>query len=485
MNEGKLKSMKKSLDKRGHLITISLYKKSSEIFFDLFINNDKVKSLLYKAYISDPKNSDKYRTELYNDLENVCKSIVKKYNFRQVHFHTNENISFLRMHRPEKYGDDLTNIRESVRLANQNKTFVQGFEEGRIFNGYRFVYPLKYENSDIGTVEVSISLQTVIERIWYLYGVHADFIIKKSIVENKVFADEQTNYLPSPLSNNFLYDKNVLDAELSLKKNNNSDPMKNLNQQLIKKIEKKLMLGEKFLIEASDDKSPYIIIFLPIYNLKNEFVGYFVIYDQTPTLKILRKNKILSIVMFIVVESIVLFFILNIIFTQKKLKNIALHDPLTGLFNRNKFAEFLTREFELARRHHKKLSIILFDIDFFKKINDTFGHDIGDAVILKIAQITLETIRSTDLAIRWGGEEFLILLSETELKGAVTVAEKLRTKIEDTVFFDNQKSKITCSFGVTEIKYKNNIDHYIKFADAALYEAKESGRNRVCIKKDI
>jgi diguanylate cyclase (GGDEF)-like protein len=159
----------------------------------------------------------------------------------------------------------------------------------------------------------------------------------------------------------------------------------------------------------------------------------------------------------------------------------ASHDRLTGLFNRNKFDEFYSKEVKRSKRYKTELSIIIFDIDDFKIINDTHGHQIGDVVLKEISQIISLHIREQDIAVRWGGEEFLVLLPHTNLDGATTVANKIRTNIE-VYSFTQLNLKITASFGVCELKEDDTDESLILRTDKFLYEAKNNGKNKVIAK---
>ena len=159
----------------------------------------------------------------------------------------------------------------------------------------------------------------------------------------------------------------------------------------------------------------------------------------------------------------------------------ASHDNLTGLYNRNKFNSLFGKEIRRGLRYSSKLALILFDIDFFKIVNDTHGHQIGDEVLKEISTIVTHCVREHDTVVRWGGEEFLVLLPETDLDGASKVAQKIRTTIcKDPLTLLN--IKVTASFGVTIMSEKDTEDSFIARADNALYEAKETGRNKVAIK---
>lgn len=156
----------------------------------------------------------------------------------------------------------------------------------------------------------------------------------------------------------------------------------------------------------------------------------------------------------------------------------ASHDKLTGLFNRNRFDEIYTKEIKRTKRYNNELSIIIFDIDDFKMVNDTYGHQIGDEVLKEIAKITLNGVREQDINVRWGGEEFLILLPQTNLTGAVTVASKIKSAIKKHIFTD-KSLKITASFGVSQLLEEDDEISLISRSDKLLYEAKKTGKDKV------
>lgn len=154
------------------------------------------------------------------------------------------------------------------------------------------------------------------------------------------------------------------------------------------------------------------------------------------------------------------------------------HDSLTGLSNRQRFHNIFGKEMRRDKRYEHPLSLILFDLDSFKNFNDDFGHDVGDSVLKYVAKISIEGIREHDTVVRWGGEEFIVLLPETTLEGAKQVAEKLRMNIENHSSEDIPR-KFTASFGVTTLIDGDTEDSLIKRADEALYDAKKSGKNMV------
>jgi len=159
----------------------------------------------------------------------------------------------------------------------------------------------------------------------------------------------------------------------------------------------------------------------------------------------------------------------------------AVKDPLTGVNNRSSMNSTLIRETELARRHEAPLSLIELDIDFFKNINDTHGHSAGDAVIIGVANVISNCIRGSDILFRSGGEEFVLILSNTDREGALLLAERIRSSIkENKVEHGKHKLNVTASLGVSTFEKGDDSESLFEKADTALYSAKSEGRN--CVK---
>jgi diguanylate cyclase (GGDEF)-like protein len=178
--------------------------------------------------------------------------------------------------------------------------------------------------------------------------------------------------------------------------------------------------------------------------------------------------------------------------SKKALSLQATTDPLTGLYNRRHFHEIAGSEIRKALRYSRPLSVIMCDIDFFKKINDTYGHPLGDRVIQMIAETIQKGLRATDIPARYGGEEFIILLPETSAENASTLGERLRKEIEAKTLREGNKTiSVTSSFGVSDHLNahdthdsetdKHALSELIAGADKALYASKETGRNRVTV----
>ncbi|WP_246837591.1 GGDEF domain-containing protein [Leptospira bouyouniensis] len=229
-------------------------------------------------------------------------------------------------------------------------------------------------------------------------------------------------------------------------------------------------------------------------------MGFLVYFEALPLVNILMapvKPTLLS----IFISSILLggsAFIVNQIVSKlfysltdlnEKLLAIAMSDPLTGISNRRSF--FSNLEIEMARQHRSvspyPIAFLLFDLDHFKSINDTYGHEIGDRVLIEFATVLKTSLRKQDYPARWGGEEFLVLLPNTDIDGAIIVAEKIRTNFHSlSIDANGKRFHCSTSVGLSILKDKNsNPETIINIADEYLYKAKKNGRNQVFSEKNF
>jgi diguanylate cyclase (GGDEF)-like protein/PAS domain S-box-containing protein len=201
----------------------------------------------------------------------------------------------------------------------------------------------------------------------------------------------------------------------------------------------------------------------PIFDSKNNIVEYDSIITDVTLKKVLEEfNKKLE---------------LEVKERTIELENLAITDKLTNIYNRLRLDQELSYNYKNYLRYDKIYSIILIDIDLFKKVNDTYGHQVGDEVLQKVSFIMKELIRSTDILGRWGGEEFMIISPNTDIDGAYTLTQNIRSNIEKTMF--DSVEKVTISAGISQIDSNLDEKSIITKADEALYRAKNKGRNRV------
>ncbi|MDF1884562.1 GGDEF domain-containing protein, partial [Sulfurimonas sp. SAG-AH-194-C21] len=168
--------------------------------------------------------------------------------------------------------------------------------------------------------------------------------------------------------------------------------------------------------------------------------------------------------------------------TNKRLNYLAKTDSLTQVHNRYSILEILSHELQRAQRSKSKMSLLMFDIDFFKKINDTYGHDTGDNILRELSTVTLKSLRNIDFLGRYGGEEFLILMPDTSSQDALAIANRVKTNITKHLFSEN--IEVTISLGLVQLQENESIDELLKRADELMYSSKDNGRDRITTDSD-
>lgn len=460
---------------------VMMHEKLSVYFFNEKINLPLVLEPVSAAsHSSDVLQTEQARQQLYHAIYSDY-SVISHYGFRQMHFHLSDGSSFLRLHRPGFFGDNIAEVRKSIQEANVRQSCASGFEIGRIHCGYNFVYPLFYQGNLIGTMDMTISPETIqnILDTSFPHQYH-EFLVKRDLVDSIVYESERSNYMMSLLSDAFYYD---LEAYLANSKKWDESES-HLILRIINGISQDPWLLENlkdmqdFAVEAKVDGENYLVSFAMIKCYDGTPAAYFVAYAPDQQLPAVRSAYYLTMVLltllYLIFGTVSWYFIRN----RMKLETQAHIDPLTRIYNRYRFLELACLEVDKFRRYGRPMSIILFDLDFFKKVNDSYGHAMGDYVLKTVAQIINHNKRSSDLLARWGGEEFILLLPETALEEALAVAERLRISLADYQF--DKCHQITASFGVAEIEHSDeSLDTLIEKVDQALYKAKNNGRNRV------
>ncbi len=268
---------------QDYRILYDKYKKLSTIIFETKIDTKEVISIFKNAKDASAEQKIIIRKKLHNHL-NGTYNLLKKYKIKQLHFHLPSNESFLRFHRPQKFGDNLTNIRETVNYVNQTKKPIDGFEEGRIYNGYRFVFPLFHDKLHIGSVEISFSTLAMSVEFYNYFKHTSHFLMSKNIVDKKVFKSEKINYISSPFKK-FYLERNIDDTIANITKEKSKIK---INKDIKNIININIMNNKAFSIYNSLNNE--IITFLKIKNpITNKTVGILTIHDNS--LYIINKNR--------------------------------------------------------------------------------------------------------------------------------------------------------------------------------------------------
>ncbi len=448
------------------------FKMLSNFVCDNINNREDILQLIYKLKTSDDKN--RLRKKLFDKLEKYY-TLLKKYRFYYLTLYYPDGRVFLRMHQPYKYGDNLYKKNSSLDFIKNNPYLLNEIETGIIYN-----YQLFYKGKLLALVKTSISYDVLKQELTKLFNSDYEYILKKEFISKKTLKSGHKLFIQSDINDNFFYEETSIKRDRTRVAN---QTINKINLILKERLKDKLNLDKNFAEAVKVENKYYIVTFLTIspFQQKRYNIGYLISYEQDNTYEIFDSVFWYNIILGNIIIILILIFVFYVLQMNEKLKLIASTDKLTGLFNRNKFYEIISNEIERAKRYNRPLSLIIFDIDHFKKINDTFGHNIGDYVLKTIATIIKKNIRKNDTPFRWGGEEFIVLTPETDINGAATFAEKLREAVENYKF--DKVVKVTISLGVAQYdpKKDKDIDSLINRADEALYKSKESGRNRVTI----
>ncbi|MBN2824253.1 MAG: diguanylate cyclase [Campylobacterales bacterium] len=581
------------------------YKTVAHTMFETVINRNSVKKIVQKAY-KKPPSKVQAREELYQLLIRHYK-FFQTYDVRQLHFHLKNNESFLRFHRPQKYGDNLTGIRSTVEWVNENHLSISGFEEGRIFNGFRYVFPLIYGNTApklyLGSVEVSFSAHAIAREFAFSRNAKTGFFIDKKIVNAKVFSSEKENYIDSPLESFYYEEAITKQLEYEFKHIN----IEQFSSDMLHYANKKIFAKRVFTLVSKDEK--YLFTFVPLQNpVSKKVVAAIVLQIENTTLMAFWYNYLIMFAIGLVLILLTTIFLYREYLSKLLFRNLSLRtksildtqksmivittgkeivesnqtfldffgydcldafkaqfncvcehfiehpsyfhlgkvptnsnwvryidtlpakdhvvlmkdknaieysfaitqnyyqndsyvvtfndisgtikeqiilqhkiivDSLTGAYNREFFDSNIDNIIQKCYSNKTQLGIIFFDIDHFKNINDTYGHHAGDEVLKELVLRVGASIRDDDYLLRWGGEEFIVLISVHSAAQAKRVGEHLRSMIEHHQF--KEIGQLTCSFGVTLHKPNETIEQSIQRADEALYLSKESGSNRATV----
>jgi two-component system sensor histidine kinase/response regulator len=284
-------------------------KENKKIYSQIYNKYNDLSTIIFKTKIDtqDVKNilliedKDKAREELYKHLKDTYK-LYESHNLKQLHFHTTDNKSFLRFHRPDKYGDDLTGIRHTVEYVNKYKKPINGFEEGKIYNGFRFVYPIFDNDIYLGSVEVSFSVLSMLEELIKNFNFNADFFIKKDSVKTSLMEDELGNYAQSAMDD-FFIEKSISDKLSIIHKN---IALCQRNKEKIKSVNDTAKGKEAFSFVFCNKKE--VVTFLPLINpILNESIGVIALSKENNYIKNKSENTLYTYFTLISVMALSLF----------------------------------------------------------------------------------------------------------------------------------------------------------------------------------
>ncbi len=340
-------------------VTVFENQENARIAFDREINKSEILELYKQANSADEAVRNAIRRQLLIKLKPLYERL-KLRDVSQLHFHLPNSESFLRFYRTEKYGDSLKGIRYSVDKANAERVAVSGFEEGRIENGFRNVFPLIYNGEHLGSVEISMNFATFRRRMEQQFHNRYAFMVRRQLVEDSVFADEQKNYHPSDLSDDYLYERNhVAD-----------DTLKAINMVLKPKIQERLKSGEGFTFETTTPNVAKLVVFFPVKNVQGQHVAYIVSYNDDTTIRGYYSEFVVTLAISIVgllAIFVLLYFLINAV-QRLRMEKVTLQQE------RERFNRFMNASPSLTFIKDKNFRYLFVN----KQTADFFGKSMDD-----------------------------------------------------------------------------------------------------------
>ncbi len=425
--------------------TKNTYEKLSHFIYDE-ITSDK--TFMQALLAKDPMALRQHLTRHF--------AILRKYNIHHLTLYDGGGNVLISMDKPiRRY--------EKKRLFRKNET-----NELII----RFKRPIYANKELVALFETAVSYNIIKQELQRLFHAYYEYIISDRAIEKNLFHYGNYLFVQSDLHPHFYYEEAAQKSDTTRQKS----LIHAINTRIKQRVASQLTRGRSFATFTKIEGTFYVVTFLAI--RANDTLGYLISYHPDTNIAsfdtIFWENVILANLILLILLAFFYYFLQ----TKSRFEQMAVTDKLTGLYNRHKFYQVAAQELTRAKRHKRPLSLIIFDIDYFKKINDTYGHDVGDMVLRTIAQMVRKNIRKYDTAFRWGGEEFIILAPETKPQDAMKLAEKLRAMIASHSF--DKVGQVTVSLGVAgfDAGETEDIATLIKRADNALYLSKKDGRNR-------
>ena len=460
--------------------TIEVYGRLAEMAFDETAHRPEIRELYRKAQGSPtPGERSYWRDTIARQLD----LSFRKFSYYQLHMLnlvTPDGTVFLRMNDPGRYGDNVLPASRLQGAALENRMPAQGFEIGTTHSLYRYSFPLFLGNAFLGSAEFGLSSSAILAQLKKQFPGHYTLLLRKDLLDPLLDPAAREKLAPSILSEKFVEDIQARDLPDPM-----ADPNPETQTLILEKVRERASSamgeGKSFTLFTQANGRPYSVTFLKIPSPGGKpfgCFGYVVAVNWNPKAQDLQQLALTVGILMAGLFLIFAAFLRQGIRNHEKLIEEALYDSLTGGLKQGRFDSVAAREVSMAQRFGMPLSLVIFDLDHFKHVNDHFGHLKGDAVLRATGATVTRNIRRVDYFFRWGGDEFLIVLPNTNLDGALCAAEKIRALMERLK--PDGVEGISISAGVAQMN-ENDADlrAVMKRADEALYRAKEKGRNNV------
>ena len=362
---------------------------------------------------------------------------------------------------------------QSIMRAIRKKKHLVGFEWGVDGCGFRFIYPIVHGKRYLGTIVLSIPSEAVLKILSENSGYSVRFVMLRRPHHSRMIAKSGGSGLFIRIRPGFIMRKTTASLIPGI-----TDSVFFASREAA--LQRGFTSGQFFLLQYSLKKKRWSVAALPFKTISGRRAGYLLVAGSGLALISRSRMYLLVAGLIIFIMTTITLFAFYVIRTKVFFRYSSTYDALTGAFTRISFTDFFEREAEKTKRYGRIFSLILFDIDHFADVNGRAGREAGDNVLRHLGDMVRGTIRKCDYFVRWGGEEFLILLPETELSGAMVAAEKLRLHLKNFDF--SIGIPVTASFGVCRFKHKSgDVNDAVNRAVERLYEAKKKGGDRISV----
>lgn len=419
------------------------------------------------------------RTQLLQRAAPLFAELRKKYSITHFYFSDRARVNILRVHQPARFGDTIN--RETTLQAQRTGRTSYGVELGPLGTfTLRLVTPwFTADGHLLGYVELGMEIDHVLRTVQHIGTVKTFILINKRFIERKEW--EAGMRLLGRLPDWDRFPDVVV----------NNQATEDMPGELTHDLQESLLVEQRIMEPMTEGTTAYRALFLPLKDASGRSVGRMVLLLDISA-QVQELDRLMHESMWVGgiagVGLLGLFYWLLGVVGQRldrdqlRLRELASHDGLTGLYNHRMYYLRLEDEFIRRQRTKAPISVLLLDIDHFKRINDRYGHLVGDLVLKTLSELVMRSCRAMDVACRYGGEEITVILPETDAESAMVIAERLRQAIEAHLFElegDNER-RVTVSIGVaTASDAAGSARALTESADRALYQAKEQGRNRV------
>lgn len=451
--------------------------------YEKYSSDKKLINLFSQAANADIKKQAEIRNNMYQYLYKNYKRL-NNMGITQVHFYLPNNITFLKMYNPNMFGDDVSLLKKAVNFTNETLEEHEGFEACDFMTGLRFVYPMfDLNHKHIGSVEISFSTKELLKSITDEFVYDSHVLVSKSIGKGNIIEEELgTNYKNSWEAVGYYIEesthKSIGDVNLYEKIN---------KPKLTEEIAKGIKSKKSFAVVTRDNYQNIIISFLPISSvIAGDNIAYTVTYTESDYLSNIKLQTAYIFYLFFSILVLLYIFALYVLSSQTKLKKLALYDNLTKLPNRALFMIEFNNELNRAVRYETKIALLFLDLDGFKAVNDTFGHQVGDELLKEVADRITSRIRSSDFAYRLGGDEFTIILNDVQSSAtAIDIAQEIIGEINKDIVINHEVVHVGASVGIAMYpENSRDMPTLIKQADDMMYISKENGKNQVTLYKE-